>query len=113
MQKVEFFGIILFSKTIDVLNNGFNFLSTNFKLTLIKSYISPKELENKFNLANNEICREILKEYEEKKNELESKIKNLKNYNNVSVGITPAEFRGESIQIVDSNENTKKICFDM
>ena len=75
--------------------------------------ISPKELENKFNIAKNEICKEILKDYTEKKNELETKIKNLKTYNNVSVGITPSEFRGESINIVDSNESTKKISFDM
>ena len=82
---------------------------------LHKSFIniSPKELENKFNVAKNDICKEILKDYTEKKNELEAKIKNLKIYNNVSVGVIPAEFRGESISIVDSNENTKKISFDM
>ncbi len=82
---------------------------------LHKSFIniSPKELENRFNVAKNEICREILKEYEEKKNEIEAKIKNLKTYNNVSIGVIPSEFRGESINIIDSNENTKKEHFDM
>ena len=85
--------------------------------------ISPKELENRFNIAKNEICREILNEYIEKKNELETKIKNLKNYNNVSLSVIPSEFRGESISIVNSNdtfggpcfasENTKKSIFEM
>lgn len=36
---------------------------------LHKSFIniSPKELENKFNVAKKDICKEILKEYEEKR----------------------------------------------
>lgn len=75
--------------------------------------ISPKELENKFNAAKNEICKEILRDYTEKKKELEDKIRSLKSYCNVSVGIIPAEFRGESINILDQNENTKKQIFDM
>lgn len=65
--------------------------------------ISPKELENRFNVAKDDICREILKDYTEKKKELEDKIKNLKSYNNVSVGVIPAQFKGESINIVESN----------
>ena len=100
------------------LNTLFN-ISIVFENNLIpkrlhKSFvnISPKELENKFNVAKNEICKEILKEYEEKKSELERKIKSLKSYCNVSVGVIPAQFKGESINIVDQNES-KKEHFDM
>lgn len=75
--------------------------------------ISPKELENRFSVAKDDICREILKDYTEKKKELEEKIKSLKNYCNVSIGVIPAEFRGESINILEQNENTKKQIFDM
>ena len=74
--------------------------------------ISPKELENKFNAAKDDICREILKDYTEKKKELEDKIKSLKSYNNVSVGVIPAQFKGESINILDPN-GAKKEHFDM
>lgn len=75
--------------------------------------ISYKELENKFSVARDDICREILKDYTEKKEELEGKIKSLKSYCNVSAGVIPAQFKGESINIVESNENTKKSFFDM
>lgn len=75
--------------------------------------ISPKELENKFNVAKNEICKEILKDYAEKKIELVDKIKSLKSYYNVSLGVIPSQFKGESINIVESNENTKKQFFNM
>ena len=75
--------------------------------------ISPKELENRFNLAKNEICRQILNDYVEKKNDLDEKISNLKSYNNVSVGVIPSEFKGENISIIKQHEIQKKNNFDM
>ena len=82
---------------------------------LHKSFINInyKELENRFNLAKNEICRQILNDYVEKKNDLDEKISNLKSYNNVSVGVIPNEFKGENISIIKQYEIQKKNNFDM
>ena len=83
---------------------------------LHKSFIniSPKELENKFNVAKNEIRDLIASDYLCKKKELDDKLANLTKYlGTPRTNIIPTQFSGESIQIVDSNENTKKTSFDM
>ena len=75
--------------------------------------ISPKELENRFNAAKNEIRDVIANDYLCKKKELDGKLTSLTNYlGTPRTNIIPAQFKGESINIVDQNE-TKKDHFDM
>ena len=75
-------------------------------------HISPKELENRFNLARREIVGEILIEYLKRSNEINEKINMLNMYENVNVShdeIVPSEYKGELIQI--KTEGKQK--FDM
>ena len=76
-------------------------------------HINPKELENRYALAKSEICREIMKEYEDKKRELDAKIISLRQYCNVSIGVIPQEFTGENINVIDAREIPKKHSYDM
>ena len=76
--------------------------------------ISPKELENKFMSAKNEVCDEILNELLNKRNELNEKINDIAQYKGVK-GIIPDQFKGESISVTD-NEVTPtkpKMHYDM
>ena len=76
--------------------------------------IAPKELENKFATAKNEICNVILRELLDKRNELNEKIDDITKYKGVD-GVIPAEFKGESITITESHEIPVKLKpkFDM
>ena len=76
--------------------------------------ISPKELENKFSSAKNDICRTILSELVEKRNELNDKIDSVQKYLGFK-GIIPSEFKGESITIArnESPQPQHKVKFDM
>ena len=58
--------------------------------------IAPKELENKFASAKNEICNVILRELLDKRKELNEKIDDITKYNGTD-GVIPSEFKGESI----------------
>ena len=76
--------------------------------------ISPKELENKFMCAKNEICDVILSELLEKRNELNEKINDVSPYKGVK-GVIPSEFKGQNIHVTESVEpSTKpKVHYDM
>ena len=64
--------------------------------------IAPKELENKFMCAKNEICNVILRELIDKRNDLNEKIDDITKYKGVH-GVIPTEFKGESITISETN----------
>ena len=83
--------------------------------------ISPKELENRFNVARREIVSEIQNDYIQRRNEIDDKINSLLLYENVeqshegttfrgseSHSIIPSEFKGEVIQFTET-----KPKFDM
>ena len=73
--------------------------------------ISPDELVNKFMAAKGEICNSIMNEYKNKRQEYGDKLSNLNAYINSSGNkndVTPQEFKGESITIVDESEPKKK-----
>ena len=76
--------------------------------------IAPKELENKFMCAKNEICTVILHELIDKRKELNEKIDDITKYQGVH-GVIPSEFKGESITITDSSTTPikSKPKFDM
>ena len=76
--------------------------------------IAPKELENKFATAKNEICNVILRELIDKRNELNEKIDDITKYKGVH-GVIPTEFKGESITITEGVEIPVKLKpkFDM
>ena len=63
--------------------------------------IAPKELENKFACAKDEICNNILRELLEKRKELNEKIDDIIRYKGVN-GVIPSEFKGESITITEN-----------
>ena len=65
--------------------------------------IAPKELENKFATAKNEICNVILRELLDKRNDLNEKIDDITKYKGVH-GVIPTEFKGESITITEGVE---------
>ena len=68
--------------------------------------ISPDELTNKFMSAKEEICNVILNEYKARREECSNKMTCLLEYLN-TVGnkndVTPGEFKGESIQVVETS----------
>ena len=65
--------------------------------------IAPKELENKFATAKNEICNVILHELIDKRRELNEKIDDIAEYKGVH-GVIPTEFKGENITISEGVE---------
>ena len=83
----------LFSTAITFENNLLNKAQSKKLIN-----ISPKELENKFMVAKNEICEIILNEYLEKRKDLNEKINEITKYKGVK-GIIPDAFKGESINI--------------
>ena len=76
--------------------------------------IAPKELENKFASAKNEICNVILRELIDKRNDLNEKIDDITKYKGVD-GVIPTEFKGESITITEGVDIPVKLkpTFDM
>lgn len=75
--------------------------------------ISPKELENRFAVAKNEIRDIIANEYLSKINEFNNKLTNLNKYLGTSRSVViPQEFNGESINISENNDS-KKTYFEM
>ena len=78
--------------------------------------IAPAELENRFNAALHEISTIIMKSYIEQVDNLDIKIKSLNTYIGNDKSITPFEFKGEHIQISDSQPIqtvTSKVKYDM
>ena len=77
--------------------------------------ISPKELNNKFGFAKNEIIRTIMTENVLKRDELNDKINNLQTYLGNNNDIIKPQFKGNVVNVVDDNDrgNEKKIKFDM
>ena len=72
--------------------------------------ISPDELANKFMSAKGEICNVILNEYKNKREECSNKMTCLLEYVNTSGNkndVTPQEFKGESIQVVETPKEAK------
>ena len=79
--------------------------------------ISPKELNNKFAFAKSEIVKLIMQEYVEKRDEINTKIEELKTYlGNASDIITP-KMKGKTVKIVEDNivknDLNKRTRFDM
>ena len=64
--------------------------------------IAPKELENKFATAKNEICNVILHELIDKRNDLNEKIDDITKYKGGN-SIIPTEFKGESVTVTESS----------
>ena len=76
--------------------------------------IAPKELNNKFNFAKNEIIRNIMTEYVLKRDELTDKINNLQSYAGHDNDIIKSQFKGEVVNVVDINDKPiNKVKFDM
>ena len=74
--------------------------------------ISPKELNNKFCFAKHEIIRTIMNEYISKRDELNAKIESLKSYAGNDNDIIDSKFKGQIVDIVDSDK-PMKAKFDM
>ena len=74
--------------------------------------ISPKELNNKFCFAKHEIIRTIMNEYISKRDELIAKIDSLKSYAGNDNDIIDSKFKGQIVDIVDSDK-PMKAKFDM
>ena len=74
--------------------------------------ISPKELNNKFCFAKHEIIRTIMNEYISKRDELIAKIDSLKSYSGNDNDIIDSKFKGQIVNIVDSDKPSKA-KFDM
>lgn len=99
---------VLVAKAITFENNVLNKTS---KKALIN--IAPGELENKFNLALGEISKIIMNEYVEKLDSVQKQIQRLSQYVGVK-GITPAEFKGERVQVAAEGVAPKaKVVYDM
>ena len=119
--KIDVVKIVLklYDRDMNVLlNDTITFENNVIPKSKEKSFIniSPKELNNKFAFAKNEIIKIIMNEYNEKRDELNTKISDLKKYlGNESDIITP-KMKGETVKIDDSNKNdilNKRVKFDM
>ena len=81
--------------------------------------ISAKELNNKFAFAKGEVVRSIMREYIDKRNELEAKIEELEMYLGHDNDIIKPCMKGQVVKVVDSpRENaiesaSKRVRFDM
>ena len=76
--------------------------------------IAPKELENKFNFAKNEIIRNIMTDYVLKRDDLNDKINNLQAYWGNENDIIKPLFKSEVVNVVDKPVERKvKVQFDM
>ena len=106
-----------------LLNNTITFENNVIPKNKEKSFIniSPKELNNKFAFAKSEIIKTITGEYNEKLEELNAKINEIKTYTGNDSDIIkpcikaklalPLEVKGETVKIDDSNKRISK--FDM
>ena len=97
-----------------LLNNTITFENNVIPKNKEKSFIniSPKELNNKFAFAKNEIVKSIMNEYIEKRDELNTKINEIKTYSGNDNDIIKPCMKGETIKTIDNNE--RKISkFDM
>ena len=74
--------------------------------------ISKDELTNRFCAARQDICKLILQEYFNKRNEVNGRIDDLNKYIGVK-GIIPDEFKGESIKPVDTEKPKGKKKYEM
>ena len=78
--------------------------------------ISPKELNNRFAFAKSEIVKSIMDEYKEKRDELNTKIEDLKTYLGNASDVIAPKMKGEIVKVVDdtANNTPKKISkFEM
>ena len=66
--------------------------------------LSEVELEIRFMMAKKDICKVITDEYNEKKKDIEDKLRDMSVYVGSDKDITPSEFKGESIKIIDSTK---------
>ena len=73
--------------------------------------IAPKELENKFNYAKNEIIQTIMTEYIIKRDDLNDKINNLQTYSGNNNDIIKPLFKGDVVNVVDNQTNERKVKF--
>lgn len=99
---------LLYSTFIKFVNNELNNQNANKLVN-----ISPAELNNKFMFAKPDIVKVIIDEYNNKQNEIYSKISNLKDYCECESIATSKEFKGELIQIKDTQNKILKKAFDM
>lgn len=71
-------------------------------------HISPKELNNKFGFAKNDILNNIVSMYQNKSKVMLDKIDTINVYRGGSNDIIPSEFKGENIMIAPAKQ-----IFDM
>ena len=115
--KIDVIKIILRFVDKDMntlLNNTITFENNVIPKNKEKSFIniSPKELNNRFAFAKNEIVKSIMNEYIEKRDELNTKINEIKTYSGNDNDIIKPCMKGETIKTIDNNE--RKISkFDM
>ena len=101
-----------------LLNNTITFENNVIPKSKEKSFIniSPKELNNKFVFAKSEIVKTIMNEYNEKRDEINTKINDLKKYLGNEGDIITPKMKGETVKIDDSNKKeilNKRVKFDM
>ena len=76
--------------------------------------ISPKELNNKFAFAKNEIIKTIMDEYKEKRDEINVKINELSLFAGNATDVIRPKMKGETVKIADEDNVVKKASrFDM
>ena len=119
--KIDIVKVILrfVDKNMDtLLNNTITFENNVIPKSKEKSFIniSPKELNNKFAFAKSEIIKSIMDEYIEKRDELNTKINDLKIYLGNESDIIKPCLKGETVKIDNSNKKeilNKRVKFDM
>ena len=75
--------------------------------------ISAKELNNRFAFAKAEIVKLIMDEYIEKRDELNTKINQLRTYMGNESDIIKPCMKGETVKLADDNAVKKSSMFDM
>lgn len=102
-------NVLLKSESIKFVNNE---LCTASKKKMVN--ISPDELTNRFMNAKREIVGWIMNDYRIKIGEIEMKVHNLSEYEDVDSLGCNAEFKGERIELGKKIEKkNKKAVFDM
>ena len=119
--KIDVVKIVLkfYDRDMNVLlNDTITFENNVIPKSKEKSFIniSPKDLNNKFAFAKSEIVKTIMNEYNEKRDELNTKISDLKKYLGNESDIIKPCLKGETVKIDDSNKKeilNKRVKFDM
>ena len=115
--KVDTIKVIMkfYDKDMNLLLNKYLVFENNEVGKCIESKlvnINKDELSNKFNAARQDICKVILQEYNNKRNDVNNRIEDLNNYIGVQ-GIIPDEFKGESIKPVEVEKVKPKKKYEM